>query len=230
MPPSTRRAACGERGVPSRQPPTRGRALGNQFAVEAGRPDQRCGLPRARTRMPRAGGMHAATGGATRSCYRGPRPRRPSGLRPWFARLECRSSVDGSAVSGSRPSTTRSANFPGSIDPFSPSSNDAYAPCIVPTRSASSTPDPLRRAPDISAHVGARDARLERHHRLEGPGRVVGGLSDFAPGVEKAAHREHPVETVGAVLPHLLAVKVHVRRKRIRDHAERPHAPDQRRR
>src|SRR6266508_225761 len=41
-------------------------------------------------------------------------------------------SVDGSALNGSRPSTTRSAHLPISIEPFVASSNDAYAPCNVP--------------------------------------------------------------------------------------------------
>src|SRR5258708_19816166 len=45
----------------------------------------------------------------------------------------------GSSLNTSRPSTTRSANLPGSIDPLRFSSSEAKAPCTVPTRIASSS-------------------------------------------------------------------------------------------
>src|SRR5262249_34444755 len=54
--------------------------------------------------------------------------------------------------------------------------------------------DPLLRAPGRSLRVRPRDLGLERHHGLEGTGRVVRGLGRTHPGVEEAPEREHALE------------------------------------
>ena len=85
----------------------------------------------------------------------------------------------------------------------------------------------LTRAPHGFVHVRARNARLERHHRLERPGRVIRSLRHFDPRIEEAPHREHVLQPLGAVVDHLLPVIVDVSREWIRDGAERADARDE---
>src|SRR3982750_358958 len=128
-------------------------------------------------------------------------------------------SVAGSARSGSRPRTTRSASFPGVIDPLRCSSNDAKAPFRVPTRIASSTVMRWcgpQRFPFISVRVAIDCSAIIR---LEWTGRIVRAKRRPHARIDEAPQGEHVVEALGAVLAHLLAVKVHVGGERRRNPA-----------
>ena len=98
----------------------------------------------------------------------------------------------------------------------------------VPTRSASSTVIFCFGAPDVALEVRARDLGLERHHRLEGPRRVVGGLVGRMPASRKLRSANMRSSRSSPYSAHLLAVEVHVSRERRRDRAERLDARDQR--
>jgi len=75
--------------------------------------------------------------------------------------------------------------------------------------------------------MSVRNARLERHHRLERPGRVIRSLRHFDPRIEEAPNREHVLQPLGAVVDHLLTVIVDVGRERVWDCAERADARDE---
>src|SRR4051812_29299487 len=87
--------------------------------------------------------------------------------------------------------------------------------------------DALPRAPDVPFHIGARNRRLQRHHRLEWTRRIIRSGRNGYTGVEKTAKRKHVIEPFGAVLAEFLAVVVDVGREWRRDRTDRFDALDE---